>query len=218
MLENLLQWYLEHLNYWVVTLLMVIESSFIPFPSEIVIPPAAYLAGTGEQLNILLIILFGTLGADLGALINYYLAAYLGRPVIYGLARSRVGKVLLLSPEKLNEAEKYFVRKGAVSTFVGRLIPGIRQLISIPAGLARMPLKPFLLYTTLGAGIWNTVLALLGYAVSYIPGINTPEKAIERVSTYSKEIGYSILLLVVLALLYKWLHNRYIKRKRITTN
>lgn len=203
MIESILQWYLEHLNYWVVTLLMIIESSFIPFPSEIIVPPAAYMAATGKQLNLFLIILVATIGADLGAVFNYYLSLWLGRPLIYKIAQSRVGKFLLISPEKLDKAEKYFRHKGAVSTLVGRLIPGIRQLISIPAGLARMPLKSFLVYTTLGAGIWNTILALLGYSVSKIPGINTPQKAIEMVSVYSKEIGYTILVLAVLIIVYK---------------
>lgn len=203
MIESILQWYLEHLNYWVVTLLMIIESSFIPFPSEIVVPPAAYMAATGKQLNLFLIVLVATIGADLGALFNYYLSLWLGRPLIYKIAQSGVGKFLLISPEKLDKAEEYFRHKGAVSTLVGRLIPGIRQLISIPAGLACMPLKSFLIYTTLGAGIWNTILALLGYSVSKIPGINTPQKAIEMVSVYSKEIGYTILALVVLIIVYQ---------------
>ena len=213
MIESILAWYLEHLDYWVVTLLMIIESSFIPFPSEVVIPPAAYLAATGGELNIVLVVLFATLGADIGALINYYLALYLGRPVIYAFARSKVGKFLLLSPEKIQKAEEYFVKKGAVSTLVGRLLPAVRQLISIPAGLAKMKLGPFLLYTTLGALSWNIVLALLGYVVAQIPGVDTPQKAIELVSRYSHEIGYALLAIVALFVLWQVVKN-VLKRKK----
>lgn len=141
---------LQHLNYFWVTVLMAIESSFIPFPSEVVVPPAAYRAANGE-LNVFLVVLWATIGCDLGALVNYYLAKYLGRPVVYRFAASRLGRLCLLSPEKVEKAEQYFVENGATSTLIGRLIPGIRQLISIPAGLSGMPLGPFLLYTTLGS-------------------------------------------------------------------
>ena len=162
--NQIIDWYNDNLNYATITLLMAIESSFIPFPSELVVPPAAYKAlQPGSGLNIALIVFFATLGALIGAYINYYLAKILGRPIIYKFADSRLGHFLLLDVEKVEKAENYFREHGAISTFVGRLITVIRQLISIPAGLAKMKLAPFTLYTVLGAAIWNCVLALLGY-------------------------------------------------------
>ena len=158
---ELLKWVLENLNYWVVTIFMAIESSFIPFPSEAVVPPAAWKAMADDSMNIFLVIVFATVGADIGALVNYYLARWLGRPIVYKFANSRLGHMCLIDEEKVHHAEEYFRKHGAASTFFGRLIPAVRQLISIPAGLAGMKLGPFLLYTTLGAGIWNTVLAVL---------------------------------------------------------
>ena len=185
---------LQHLNYFWVTVLMAIESSFIPFPSEVVVPPAAYRAANGE-LNVFLVVLWATIGCDLGALVNYYLAKYLGRPVVYRFAASRLGRLCLLSPEKVEKAEQYFVENGATSTLIGRLIPGIRQLISIPAGLSGMPLGPFLLYTTLGALAWNTVLAIVGYLLGHAVPI---DKLNEAVLHYTKPIGYAISVLVLL--------------------
>ena len=164
---ELIKWVLENLNYWVVTIFMTIESSFIPFPSEVIVPPAAWKAMTDDSMNIFLVVIFATIGADLGALINYYLARWLGRPIVYKFANSRFGHMCLIDEVKVHHAEEYFRKHGAASTFFGRLIPAVRQLISIPAGLAGMKLGPFLLYTTLGAGIWNTILALLG--LFYIP-------------------------------------------------
>lgn len=160
--HSLFDWYLANLSYLAVGLLMVIESSFIPFPSEAVIPFAAYKAAQGE-MNIFLVILAGTIGAMVGALINYYLALFLGRPLVYRFAGSKFGKILLLSKEKVENAEQYFNRNGRSSTFIGRLVPAVRQLISIPAGLARMNIGSFVLYTFLGAGIWNIILAVIGY-------------------------------------------------------
>jgi len=162
LLAGIIDWYMLHINYGTVVLLMTIESSFIPFPSEVVVPPAAWKAAEGE-MNVVLVVVAATFGAILGALVNYFLALWLGRPVLYRLADTRWAHMLLISPESLDRAEAYFVRHGRSSTFVGRLVPAIRQLISIPAGLARMPMAPFLFYTTLGAGLWNIVLAALGY-------------------------------------------------------
>lgn len=196
-----IQWCLDNLNYWTITLLMTIESSFIPFPSEVVVPPAAWLAATGgNDLNIYLVVAFATLGACLGALVNYYLAMWLGRPIIYKFANSKIGHLCLLDEAKIKHAEEYFDKHGAVSTLIGRLIPAVRQLISIPAGLARMRIDKFILFTTLGAGAWNVVLGLIGWALAKVPGIQTREQLLERVTEYSHIIGYSILAIVVIVL------------------
>ncbi len=205
----LLQWCLDHLNYWTITLLMTIESSFIPFPSEVVVPPAAYHAASNGEMNVVLIILFATLGAITGALINYFLSLWIGKPLVYRFADSKLGHMLLLSGEKVNKAEDYFNEHGAVSTFVGRLIPAIRQLISIPAGLSKMNLGRFIAFTALGAGIWNTVLAMLGFVLEK----SVPEdKLIETVTHYSHEIGYSIAAIVVVVLAVVIISNRRKKK------
>ncbi len=161
-LQQVINWYMLNINYLTIFLLMAIEGSFIPFPSEVVIPPAAWKAAQGD-LNVFMVVLVGTLGAFAGSLINYYMGYYLGRNIIYRLADSRYAKLLLIDREKVAKAEAYFVKHGKSSTFIGRLIPGVRQLISIPAGMAKMPMKDFILYTLLGAGIWNAILGALGY-------------------------------------------------------
>lgn len=202
---SFIQWCLDNINYWTITFLMMIESSFIPFPSEVVIIPAAYKAAYGE-LNMYLVILFGTLGADIGAIINYYLALWIGRPLVYKFANSRVGHMCLLDQGKVETAERYFDKHGSISTLIGRLIPAVRQLISIPAGLARMKMGPFLLYTTLGAGVWNCVLAAIGHYLSTIESIDSKEKLIAQATQYSHEIGYALLALAAVAvavILYK---------------
>jgi len=187
-------WYDANMNYTNITALMAIESSFIPFPSEIVIPPAAYVASKPEShLNIFLVVLFGTLGAIMGALINYYLALWLGRPIIYKFADSKLGHLCLLSSEKIQRAENYFNDHGKISTFIGRLVPGIRQLISIPAGLAKMNIGSFILYTTLGAGIWNSTLALIGYLA---------HGQADLINAYSHELSLIVLALVGLAIIW----------------
>ena len=201
-IDHVEQWYASHMNYATITALMAIESSFIPFPSEVVVPPAAYVAGiegssmhttNSYPLNVLLVVLFGTLGAILGAIINYLLAMWLGRPIIYAFADSRLGHLCLLSAEKVKKAEDYFNEHGKVSTFVGRLIPGIRQLISIPAGLCKMHFGWFLFYTFLGAGIWNAVLALLGYIA---------HGQMDLIHTYSHELSIAIMALLALIIVY----------------
>jgi membrane protein DedA with SNARE-associated domain len=153
---------MANLNYFTIALLMLIESTFLPLPSEVVIPFAAYKAGQGE-LNVFIVVLSGTIGALSGSLINYTLAYYLGRPLVYKFADSKLGKLFLLSKEKVMHAEEYFIRNGKTSTFIGRLVPGIRHLISIPAGLAKMSLRDFMMFTFIGAGIWNIILAIIGY-------------------------------------------------------
>jgi membrane protein DedA with SNARE-associated domain len=160
--QSLFDWYMANLNYFTVALLMAIESTFLPLPSEVVVPFAAYKAGQGD-LNVFLVVFFGTVGALSGSLINYTLAYYLGRPIVYRFAGSKLGRVFLLSKEKIVHAEEFFIRNGKTSTFIGRLVPGVRHLISIPAGLAKMNLRDFMLYTFVGAGIWNIILAIIGY-------------------------------------------------------
>ena len=195
-------WCLEHLNYWVITLLMAIESSFIPFPSEVVVPPAAYIAATTGELNVFLVVVCATLGAIIGALVNYGLARYLGRPLVYRFAESRIGHMCLIDTKKVENAERYFDEHGAVGTFFGRLVPAVRQLISIPAGLAKMGLGRFVLYTTLGAGLWNSILAGMGWYIGHYYSGQLEEK----VAQYSGELKIAMLALsaaVVLYLIYK---------------
>ena len=194
-----IQWCLENLNYWTITFLMAIESSFIPFPSEVVVPPAAYKAAASGELNVWLVILFATAGAIIGALINYFLALWLGKPIVYKFANSRIGHMCLLDQEKVETAEKFFRKHGAVATLIGRLVPAVRQLISIPAGLAKMGIAKFVAFTALGAGIWNTVLAALGW---YLEAIVPEDQLISTVTEYSHEIGYGIIGLVAIALGY----------------
>jgi len=195
---HFIEWCLENLNYWTITLLMAIESSFIPFPSEIVIPPAAYKAAAGE-LNVFLVVLSGTVGALIGAVFNYYLAYFLGRPIIYRFANSRLGRICLLNEHKVHRAENYFIKNGVISTFIGRLLPVIRQLISIPAGLAKMKLSTFLLYTTIGSGIWNIILAIIGYSLqSIVP----KDQLMDKVNTYSHEVTLILVAAASLVALY----------------
>lgn len=198
-----IQWCLDHLNYWTITLLMAIESSFIPFPSEVVVPPAAYKAAGGSDMNVFLVVFFATLGANIGALFNYYLAYFVGRPIVYKFANSRFGHMCLIDEDKVKNAERYFEKHGALSTFIGRLIPAVRQLISIPAGLSKMKLSTFLLYTTFGAGIWNTILAAIGY---YLQSVVPEDQLLETVSEYSHELGYVFIgigIFIVGYLIYK---------------
>ena len=173
---------------------MTIESSFIPFPSEIVVPPAAYRAASSPDMNVFLVVLFSTIGADLGALINYVLSRSLGRLVIYKFVESRFGRMCMLDRAKVENAEAFFDKHGAVSTFVGRLIPAVRQLISMPAGLARMHVGKFLLFTTLGAGIWNSVLAAAGY---FLASVMPEEEMLSTVTKYNNELKVVCVALIV---------------------
>lgn len=190
---------LDNLNYGWIILFMAIESSFIPFPSEVVMIPAAYMAAETGEMSIPMIILCGTIGALLGALVNYALAYYLGRPIVYAFANSRFGHMCLIDAEKVQKAENYFDRRGALSTLIGRMIPAIRQLISIPAGLAKMHLVPFIIYTCLGAGLWNSILVAIGYAFhSTVP----KQVLIDNIAHYSHIIGYAAIIIVALGISY----------------
>jgi len=195
--QSLADWYMQHMNYYTITLLMAIESSFVPLPSEIVIPPAIWKAASGE-LNMYLVVLFATFGAILGAMFNYLMARWLGRVIVYSLAESKVGRLFLLNRAKVEHAEAYFNRHGRSSTFIGRLIPGIRHLISIPAGLAKMNVKQFVLYTALGSGIWHIILAALSYSVY------TQQELLKK---YMHELSYALLaagFLFVVYLIWKY--------------
>lgn len=205
---DILHWYDAHMNYWAVAALMTVESSFIPFPSEVVIPPAVYVACNPESkggMNVWMVVLFGTIGALFGALINYFLSLWLGRPIIYAFARSKVGRMLQLSEEKVQRAESYFNDHGNVSTLVGRFIPVIRQLISIPAGLSRMNLGSFCLFTTLGALAWNLILALFGWLAYKAADPTVIEK-------YSKQL--SVIIIVAFVVVVGFLVVRHFVKKR----
>ena len=209
---ELFLWILDNLNYWVVTLFMAIESSFIPFPSEVVVPPAAWKAmDPNSGMSFILVIVFATIGADLGALINYYLAKWVGRPIIYRFADSRIGHMCLIDRQKVEVAEEYFRKHGAASTIFGRLVPAVRQLISIPAGLAGMHVGKFLLYTTIGAGVWNTVLATIGWGIYEYTDYKTTQDVYKQAVQYSHEIGYVILALAVVAVAF--IADKGIKKK-----
>ena len=204
---------LGHLNYGTIFILMLLESTVIPVPSELVVAPAAYHAAAGN-LDIWLVILFSTLGADVGATINYLAGWYLGRPIIYKFANSKWGHLCLLNQEKVEKSERYFDEHGMVATITGRLLPGIRHLISIPAGLAKMSYWKFLLYTTIGAASGHSILALLGhYMHSFVPEDQLQEKILE----YGEYIKFGLIFLVIVACLYflvKW----YVKKKKNNKN
>lgn len=195
---------LGNLNYGTIFLLMLLESTVIPVPSELVVSPAAYHAA-GGNLDIWLVVLFATLGADVGASINYAAGYWLGRPIIYKFANSRWGHLCLLNQEKVEKSEKYFYDHGVVATLTGRLIPGIRHLISIPAGLSKMHYWKFLLYTTIGAGAWHSILAILGWWLhTFVP----EDQLVDKINEYGEYIKYAILGLTILAAVYftaKWL-------------
>jgi dedA family protein len=200
---------LNNLNYWTVFLLMFIEGSVIPAPSELIVPPAAYRAAAGE-LNIFLVVLVATLGALVGSTANYFAAYYLGRPMIYRFANSRLGHLCLLNQQKIEQAEKYFYDHGVVATLTGRLLPGIRQIISIPAGLSKMKFWKFALYTSIGAGIWNCVLATLGwYLHSFVP-LDQLNSKIEEYNSHIQIIVVAVLVLIALIAGLMW----YFKRKK----
>lgn len=188
--------------YLLVLGLMTIESSFIPFPSEVIVPPAAYLACTSHEVSIWVILLLATAGAILGALINYWLSVWIGRPIIYRFADSRLGHACLIDRAKVDKAERYFDRHGAVSTFIGRLIPAVRQLISIPAGLARMNVGKFTLYTGLGALLWNSILAALGYWLGTLVSREQLTESVEHYNHYLTYAGLTLGAICVAIVLY----------------
>jgi membrane protein DedA with SNARE-associated domain len=207
-LEKVILWYMDNMNYGTVALLMTVESScFVPFPSEVVVPPAAYVASQDDSnMNIILVVVFATIGALAGAIINYYFALWLGRPIVYRLAESRIGRMCLLSSDKIKKAENLFVKHGNMTTLICRLIPGVRQVISVPAGFARMHFWSFVLYTFIGASLWNIILAALGYIA---------HGKSEIINRYSKELSYTLLALACLFVVYLIYNGFFKKNKKV---
>ena len=205
---TLFQWVVDNASYLLIFVLMTVERSFIPFPSEVVVPPAAYLACTKGDMNVFAVVLVATAGALCGALINYFLSLWIGRPLVYSFADSRLGHALLINREKVENAEKYFDSHGAVSTFIGRLIPAVRQLISIPAGLARMNLGVFCIFTALGAGIWNGILAVLGWWLGRTVPLDQLFIQVEKYNDYLTWAGLAIGVVCLGVIIYNLLRPR----------
>jgi len=205
-IQQVIDWYMQNISYLTVFILMLIESTVLPMPSELVIPPAAYLAAKGD-MNIFLLVLSGTLGALVGSLINYILSYTLGRKIVYALADTRFAHLLFINREKIEKAETFFIKNGKTSTLIGRLVPGVRHLISIPAGLAKMPLKMFMLWTFIGAGVWNIILSMLGYF------FYTQQDVLKK---YYGELKWGVIILGVVFVIY--LIIKSIKKKRARTN
>ncbi len=197
MMAQMVQWsvdLIEYMGYPGIVLLMGLESSLFPWPSELVMPQAGYLVAEGK-MNMVVVITLGVIGSWLGALFNYALAMWLGRPFFL-----RYGKYIFCPPEKFAMVERFFKAHGEISTFTGRLIPVVRHLISIPAGLTRMKMSHFLLYTGIGAGIWVTILTYVGF----ICGRN-----IELIKKHSRECTIGVVIgCVVIVSVYVWLHRR----------
>lgn len=198
-----------NLNYWTVFILMYVEGTVIPVPSELIVSPAAYHAAAGH-LDVTLVIIFATLGAVLGSATNYVAAYYLGRPIVYKFANSKLGHLCLLNQDKIEKSEKYFNDHGVIATLTGRLLPGIRQVISVPAGLAKMTFWKFMLYTTIGAGIWNCVLAALGW---YLHSIVPEEQLNEKILEYNHHIKVVILSLFGMMVAY-FIIRRFLNRRK----
>jgi membrane protein DedA with SNARE-associated domain len=200
----------------IIFLLMAIESSFIPFPSEVVMIPAGFLAYRGELttgqplLDLILALLVGTAGSIVGAYVNYYLGLKLGRPFLH-----KYGKYFFLSEKNLQRAEEVFRDYGDITTFVCRLIPAIRQLISIPAGLAKMPHKKFALFTALGAGIWTAILALTGWYLAHLAKDLSYMEMVERgKEIISRHYIWVILFLAIIITVYIILHKYIMKSNK----
>ena len=195
MIHTVIQWLLSTIGamgYHGILLLMAMESSIIPVPSELVMPPAGYLAHQGS-MNMAVVILCGTVGSLIGAYINYFVSHYLGRPLIL-----KYGKYVLIPPDKFERVERFFLQHGEISTFIGRLLPVIRHLISIPAGVAGMNHLKFSLYTLLGAGLWCTILTVIGYV------IGEKQQLIMQYSHHA--LIWVILFSDVLIAVYVWRH------------
>jgi len=192
-----------HFGYWGIVFLMTLESSIVPVPSELVIPPGGILAARGE-MNLLLVIIAGVAGSLLGAIICYWLAWFLGRAFIYLLADNKFAKFLRITPAKVEQAEKFFLKYGAISIFIGRLLPVVRHLISLPAGFSKMNFGKFVLYTFLGSAIWVSVLAIGGYYL----GVK-----IEVLAKNFKTIVEALIIVTIFAGIFYWFYKRRRARK-----
>jgi len=201
-ISGLIRLYMENITYPTVLFLMTLESTFLPVPSELVVPPAAWKAAQGE-MNIFLVILFSTAGCIFGALINYFLAKYLGRKIIYSLVDTRIAHMLFINREHMEKSESFFIKYGKSSTFIGRLVPGVRHLISIPAGVAQMNLADFVFYTAAGSAIWNSILAALGYF------LYTQQELLKK---YYKDLSIFFLAVFILFTVYL-IYKYFIKNK-----
>ena len=208
-LSAIINWYLNHLNYWVLTILMILENSVVPLPAELIVTPAAYRAAQGE-MSLVMVIVCTTFGSTVGALINYYLSRHLGRYLIYEFVDSRVGHMLMLDRKKMEKVEQLFLRHGKSSTFFGRLLPFGRQLISIPAGLAKMPIAPFIFYTTIGSALWNSALSGVGF---YLAKILPKEKLSDAVNQYSLEMSLTFVAIIIVYVAVK-----HVFRKKKSTD
>ena len=204
MIHTLVQWLVDTIGamgYPGIVLLMAMESSIIPVPSELVMPPAGYLASQGK-MNMIVAILCGTVGSLAGAYANYYASHYLGRPLIL-----KYGKYVLIPPDKFERVERFFLQHGEISTFIGRLLPVVRHLISIPAGIAGMNHLKFSLYTLAGAGIWCSILTGIGYAI----GENQ-----QLIMQYAhRALVWVILFSIALVAAYVWWHRRCRKQQQM---
>lgn len=192
---NFCEWFFSNASYLFVFIFMAVESSFIPFPSEIVVPPAVFVGYHEGNMNIFIIVAVATAGAIVGATVNYLLSMWLGRPIIYKFANSRLGHMCLLDEAKVKKSEAYFDKHGASSTFIGRLIPAVRQLISIPAGLARMNFGKFAIFTGLGAAVWNSILAVIGYILA--KNFDSKDAFMMKVEQYNSYLTYAGIALLV---------------------
>lgn len=171
-------------------------------------PPAAYLAATSHEVNIFAVVIIATVGALGGAMINYWLSVWIGRPIVYKFADSKFGHACLIDRAKVENAERYFDRHGAISTFIGRLIPAVRQLISIPAGLSRMNLGKFAIFTSLGALVWNAILAGLGWWLGHIVSREQLYAKVEEHNSYLTYAGIALGVACVIFILWNALRKR----------
>ena len=207
---GIIEWAMANLSYWVVFLLMVMENSVVPLPAELIVTPAAYKAANGE-MNVVLLIALTTLGSTLGAIINYYLSLWVGRPAIHHFAETRLGRLCGLNRHRLERAEDLFRRKGNLSTFIGRILPAGRQFISIPAGLARMNIAAFIFFTFIGSALWNSILVAAGYYLSYLL---PPEEIAPTIEHYGMQINIVFFSIIGAVIAYYAIRARLRRRNQ----